>query len=191
MKQPLIIDGSNVLPRHIAVARNERVSGTTDPGRYSVNSEFRSLCAVNSLWRAVDLLLWFVNLLLTVQSFKYAANLIMLHSYVQTSRPLNRSSNMPGLPRFFYWFQMIETDCFTDLNIYYKPDGTLVDDLNEYLPPPPPNRGFFARLFKKKRGNSRDDVNAFFYRRSLFGVKVFYSSFISTWSAKMECSATY
>lgn len=91
----------------------------------------------------------------------------MLLFYVQTSRPLNDC---------LYCFQMIETDCFTDLNIYYKPDGTLVDDLNEYLPPPPPNRGFFARLFKKKRGNSRDDVDVF-YRRSLFGVKVFYSSF--------------
>ncbi|KAM7538482.1 hypothetical protein Aperf_G00000074402 [Anoplocephala perfoliata] len=31
--------------------------------------------------------------------------------------------------------EMIETECFDDLNIFYNPDGSLVDNLNEQIPP--------------------------------------------------------
>jgi len=47
-------------------------------------------------------------------------------------------------------FQMIETECFKELNVF-GPDGTLSPDLVEEQPPPPARPSFFDRLFKRRR----------------------------------------
>ncbi|KAK2143241.1 hypothetical protein LSH36_860g00003 [Paralvinella palmiformis] len=46
--------------------------------------------------------------------------------------------------------EMIETECFKELNVF-GPDGEPSPDLIEDQPPPPPHRGFFERVFKRRR----------------------------------------
>ncbi|ESO95058.1 hypothetical protein LOTGIDRAFT_117728 [Lottia gigantea] len=46
--------------------------------------------------------------------------------------------------------EMIETECFKELN-QFGPDGEPSPDLIEDQPPPPPQRGFFDRLFRRNR----------------------------------------
>ena len=48
------------------------------------------------------------------------------------------------------WLQMLETECFKELNVF-GPDGEPTPDLREDLPPSPPQRGFFDRLFRRRR----------------------------------------
>ncbi|PVD29871.1 hypothetical protein C0Q70_09128 [Pomacea canaliculata] len=45
---------------------------------------------------------------------------------------------------------MIETECYKELNLF-GPDGEATPDLREDLPPTPPPRGFFERLFRRRR----------------------------------------
>nr|XP_014345243.1 PREDICTED: G protein-coupled receptor kinase 4 [Latimeria chalumnae] len=56
--------------------------------------------------------------------------------------------------------EMIETECFKDINVY-EADGSLSPDLDASRPNPPPKRGFFHRLFGRqvcfKNGYSDDD----------------------------------
>ena len=47
-------------------------------------------------------------------------------------------------------FQMIETECFKELNVF-DTDGGPTPDLIEDQPPPPPRRGFFDRVFRRRR----------------------------------------
>lgn len=51
--------------------------------------------------------------------------------------------------------EMIETECFKELNVF-GPDGGPSPDLVEELPPSPPQRGFFDRLFKRRRNHNMD-----------------------------------
>jgi len=46
--------------------------------------------------------------------------------------------------------QMIEMECFKELNIF-GPDGSPSPDLIEEEPPAPARHGFFDRLFKRRR----------------------------------------
>ncbi|XP_025095258.1 G protein-coupled receptor kinase 5-like isoform X2 [Pomacea canaliculata] len=46
--------------------------------------------------------------------------------------------------------EMIETECYKELNLF-GPDGEATPDLREDLPPTPPPRGFFERLFRRRR----------------------------------------
>lgn len=48
--------------------------------------------------------------------------------------------------------EMIETECFTELNLF-GPDGGPSPDLIEDQPPAPPHRGFFDRMFKRQRNH--------------------------------------
>ncbi|KAK3590168.1 hypothetical protein CHS0354_041222 [Potamilus streckersoni] len=45
--------------------------------------------------------------------------------------------------------EMIETECFKELNVF-SPDGGPTPDLLEERPPPPPSRNFFDRLFRRR-----------------------------------------
>ncbi|MGH0149362.1 UNVERIFIED_CONTAM: hypothetical protein FKN15_015158 [Acipenser sinensis] len=45
--------------------------------------------------------------------------------------------------------EMIEMECFKEINIYWA-DGTLCSDLDVNKPVPPPKRGFFYRLFRRE-----------------------------------------
>lgn len=46
--------------------------------------------------------------------------------------------------------EMIETECFKELNLF-DPEGGPSPDLIEDQPPPPPRRGFFDRVFRRRR----------------------------------------
>ncbi|KAK7109223.1 G protein-coupled receptor kinase 5-like isoform X1 [Littorina saxatilis] len=47
--------------------------------------------------------------------------------------------------------EMLETECYKELNVF-GPEGDLIPpDLREDLPPPLPQRGFFDRLFRRRR----------------------------------------
>ncbi|VEL27499.1 unnamed protein product, partial [Protopolystoma xenopodis] len=51
---------------------------------------------------------------------------------------------------------MIETECFDDLNEFYSPDGTIVDNLNPDRPPPQQTRTttpFFLSCLHANRDN--------------------------------------
>ena len=50
--------------------------------------------------------------------------------------------------------QMIETECFKELNLF-SIDGALSPDLIEDQPPPPPRRSFFDRVFRRRRVSIR------------------------------------
>lgn len=52
--------------------------------------------------------------------------------------------------------QMIETECFTELNVFYQ-DGTVPPDLDwRGQPSPPPKQGLLQRLFGRQvSGNSQ------------------------------------
>ncbi|XP_028655609.2 G protein-coupled receptor kinase 5 isoform X1 [Erpetoichthys calabaricus] len=57
--------------------------------------------------------------------------------------------------------EMIETECFKDLNVF-GPNETRSLDLDWNLPPDPPKRSFFDRLFRRQPQNSvkiRDNAN--------------------------------
>ncbi|PAA69874.1 hypothetical protein BOX15_Mlig013374g1 [Macrostomum lignano] len=43
--------------------------------------------------------------------------------------------------------EIIETECFADLEVYYSASGGLVDSLNPDLPPLSPKKGLFSKLF--------------------------------------------
>lgn len=45
--------------------------------------------------------------------------------------------------------QMIETECFKELNVF-GPNGALSPDLNRNHPPDPPKRGLLQRIFKRQ-----------------------------------------
>ncbi|KAG9346964.1 hypothetical protein JZ751_005891 [Albula glossodonta] len=45
--------------------------------------------------------------------------------------------------------EMIEMECFKEINVY-ETDGTLCPDLDVNRPNPPPKRGFFYRLFRRE-----------------------------------------
>ena len=47
-------------------------------------------------------------------------------------------------------FQMLETECYKELNLW-APDGGPSLDLIEDQPPPQPRRGFFDRVFRRRR----------------------------------------
>uniref|UniRef100_A0A3Q2PKN2 G protein-coupled receptor kinase n=1 Tax=Fundulus heteroclitus TaxID=8078 RepID=A0A3Q2PKN2_FUNHE len=57
--------------------------------------------------------------------------------------------------------EMIEMECFKEINIY-ETDGMLCSDLDVNRPNPPPKRGFFYRLFRRevclKSGYSDDET---------------------------------
>ncbi|XP_005103690.1 G protein-coupled receptor kinase 5 isoform X3 [Aplysia californica] len=46
--------------------------------------------------------------------------------------------------------EMIETECYKELNVF-GPNGEPTPDLIEGLPPQPPQRGFFDKLFRRRR----------------------------------------
>ena len=50
---------------------------------------------------------------------------------------------------FFFLLQMIETDCFSELNVF-GPDGSVTPDLIEGQPPPPPSRNLLDRIFRRR-----------------------------------------
>lgn len=45
--------------------------------------------------------------------------------------------------------QMIETECFKELNVF-GPNGTLPPDLNRSHPPEPPKKGLLQRIFQRQ-----------------------------------------
>lgn len=47
------------------------------------------------------------------------------------------------------FFQMIEMECFKELNVFSE-DGDTPPDLIEELPPPPPRGSLFSRLFRRQ-----------------------------------------
>uniref|UniRef100_A0A665UCU0 G protein-coupled receptor kinase n=1 Tax=Echeneis naucrates TaxID=173247 RepID=A0A665UCU0_ECHNA len=49
--------------------------------------------------------------------------------------------------------EMIEMECFKEINVY-ETDGTLCPDLDMNRPNPPPKRGFFYRLFRREASSS-------------------------------------
>ncbi|XP_038944748.1 G protein-coupled receptor kinase 5 isoform X5 [Rattus norvegicus] len=49
--------------------------------------------------------------------------------------------------------EMIETECFKELNVF-GPNGTLSPDLNRSQPPEPPKKGLFHRLFRRQHQNN-------------------------------------
>uniref|UniRef100_A0A8C2M5B3 G protein-coupled receptor kinase n=1 Tax=Cricetulus griseus TaxID=10029 RepID=A0A8C2M5B3_CRIGR len=49
--------------------------------------------------------------------------------------------------------EMIETECFKELNVF-GPNGTLSPDLNRNQPPEPPKKGLFHRLFRRQHQNN-------------------------------------
>lgn len=56
----------------------------------------------------------------------------------------------PGDGSVSAWpLQMIETECFKELNVF-GPDGTLSWDLNRSQPPEPPKKGLLQRLFRRQ-----------------------------------------
>lgn len=57
---------------------------------------------------------------------------------------------------------MIETECFQELNVF-GPDGGPSADLIEDLPPTPPQRGFFDRLFRRHRVSLDIFILTFFF----------------------------
>ncbi|CAG5929092.1 unnamed protein product [Menidia menidia] len=55
--------------------------------------------------------------------------------------------------------EMIEMECFKEINVY-ETDGMLCSDLDVNRPNPPPKRGFFYRLFRREvcfKGGYNDD----------------------------------
>jgi hypothetical protein len=47
---------------------------------------------------------------------------------------------------------MLETECYKELNVgFWGPDGEVTPDLRADMPPSPPPRGFFDRLFRRRR----------------------------------------
>ncbi|XP_023932119.1 G protein-coupled receptor kinase 5-like [Lingula anatina] len=46
--------------------------------------------------------------------------------------------------------EMIETECYQEMNVFGQ-DGGPSPDLLDDVPPPPPQRGFFDRLFRRRR----------------------------------------
>ncbi|KAM6184060.1 G protein-coupled receptor kinase 5 isoform 2-T2 [Erethizon dorsatum] len=56
--------------------------------------------------------------------------------------------------------EMIETECFKELNVF-GPDGTLSSDLNRSQPPEPPKKGLLQRLFRRQhQNNSKSSPNS-------------------------------
>ncbi|XDB64851.1 hypothetical protein AB1E18_018151 [Capra hircus] len=56
--------------------------------------------------------------------------------------------------------EMIETECFKELNVF-GPHGTLSPDLNRSHPPEPPKKGLLQRLFKRQhQNNSKSSPNS-------------------------------
>ncbi|KAL5965255.1 G protein-coupled receptor kinase 5 [Taenia solium] len=53
--------------------------------------------------------------------------------------------------------EMIETECFDDLNVFYNPDGSLVANLNEQTPPQDENSTNSSCCFHFSTSNSGDD----------------------------------
>lgn len=47
-------------------------------------------------------------------------------------------------------YEMLETECFKELNVF-GPNGEPTPDLRADMPPSPPQRGFFERLFRRRR----------------------------------------
>ncbi|XP_027442895.1 G protein-coupled receptor kinase 5 isoform X7 [Zalophus californianus] len=55
--------------------------------------------------------------------------------------------------------EMIETECFKELNVF-GPNGTLSPDLNRSHPPEPPKKGLLQRIFKRQhQNNSKSSPN--------------------------------
>ncbi|KAM9197018.1 G protein-coupled receptor kinase 5 isoform 3-T3 [Dugong dugon] len=55
---------------------------------------------------------------------------------------------------------MIETECFKELNVF-GPNGTLSPDLNRSHPPEPPKKGLLQRIFKRQhQNNSKSTPNS-------------------------------
>ncbi|XP_064370365.1 G protein-coupled receptor kinase 5 isoform X2 [Dromaius novaehollandiae] len=56
--------------------------------------------------------------------------------------------------------EMIETECFKELNVF-GPNGTISPDLNKSYPPEPPKKGLLQRIFKRQhQNNSRSSPNS-------------------------------
>ncbi|XP_072480064.1 G protein-coupled receptor kinase 5 isoform X2 [Notamacropus eugenii] len=56
--------------------------------------------------------------------------------------------------------EMIETECFKELNVF-GPNGTLSPDLNRSYPPEPPKKGLLHRIFKRQhQNNSKSATNS-------------------------------
>uniref|UniRef100_A0A5K3FVW1 G protein-coupled receptor kinase n=1 Tax=Mesocestoides corti TaxID=53468 RepID=A0A5K3FVW1_MESCO len=58
--------------------------------------------------------------------------------------------------------EMIETECFDDLNVFYNPDGSVVANLNELMPPIDENQTqsscclhFLTRIFRSRKDRKR------------------------------------
>ncbi|KAM6092436.1 G protein-coupled receptor kinase 5 isoform 3-T3 [Theristicus caerulescens] len=55
---------------------------------------------------------------------------------------------------------MIETECFKELNVF-GPNGTISPDLNKSYPPEPPKKGLLQRIFKRQhQNNSKSSPNS-------------------------------
>ncbi|KAG8517362.1 G protein-coupled receptor kinase 5, partial [Galemys pyrenaicus] len=56
--------------------------------------------------------------------------------------------------------EMIETECFKELNVF-GPNGALSPDLNRSHPPEPPKKGLLQRIFKRQhQNNSKSSPNS-------------------------------
>eukprot|EP00076_Gallus_gallus_P042229 XP_025007767.1 G protein-coupled receptor kinase 5 isoform X2 [Gallus gallus] len=56
--------------------------------------------------------------------------------------------------------EMIETECFKELNVF-GPNGTISPDLNKSYPPEPPKKGLLQRIFKRQhQNNSKSSSNS-------------------------------
>ncbi|XP_026525617.1 G protein-coupled receptor kinase 5 [Notechis scutatus] len=56
--------------------------------------------------------------------------------------------------------EMIETECFKELNVF-GPNGTISPDLNKNYPPEPPKKGLLHRIFKRQhQNNSKSSPNS-------------------------------
>ncbi|XP_078500040.1 G protein-coupled receptor kinase 5 isoform X1 [Lissotriton helveticus] len=54
--------------------------------------------------------------------------------------------------------EMIETECFKELN-QFGPNGTLSPDLNHSYPPEPPKKGLLHRIFKRQHQNNSNSTS--------------------------------
>lgn len=58
--------------------------------------------------------------------------------------------------------QIIETECYDELNVLFEPDGSLVQNLDRTNPPPiapSPRGGFFSKLLHSRAAKANAKVN--------------------------------
>lgn len=96
-------------------------------------------------------LLLFLSLISSLILFRPFISLLSPFSYLSTSFNPNSTSlsSLISYPRLSsLLIQMIETECFRDLNVF-GPQGTRPPDLDWNQPPEPPRRSLLDRIFRR------------------------------------------